>query len=319
MARLCCSSYKILSLALLAVCGAGCRPDPIELKPRSTASVIRKSEVSQGIPLDRLRSITNVKPGSGASPSLTFGSLPEDLLPSFAYENGSRGHRLMVEATGGGCGWLDLDQDSQWDLYLVQGGVPDEPPGMTSPTDRVWRQVAGRFHDVTGVCGVNEIRYGQGVAAGDFDNDGFDDIFVTNIGENTFFRNLGDGTFHAMEHWGGQESRLWSTSSAWGDIDLDGDLDLYVCNYVNFDPFHPQVCTDAAGEQIQCGPSQVAPVADELYLNDGAGGFEPVAESLGVKGPGNRALGIVIADFSGDSTPEIYVANDATANFMFTR
>jgi len=225
----------------------------------------------------------------------------------------------MVEATGGGCAWLDVDHDGQWDLYLVQGGIPDELPNIDSPSDRVWRQIAGKFADVTATTDVNEIHYGQGVAASDFDNDGFDDIFVTNLGTNTLFQNLGDGTFQRLEQWGGHANRLWSSSAAWGDIDLDGDLDLYVCNYVNFDPFDPQVCTNTAGEQIQCGPSQVAPVADELYLNNGAGGFESVADTLGVKGPENRALGVVIADFVGDLVPEIYVANDATANFLFSR
>ncbi|MEJ7595270.1 MAG: CRTAC1 family protein [Planctomycetaceae bacterium] len=308
---------RIFGLSAYLVFFTGCSSHTAEVETKARAATRKSSSVGRDLPLDRLRALslqTNVPTGE-----LKFVAAKNELLPGFVYQNGSRGRHLMVEATGGGCAWLDLDRDGQWDLYLVQGGIPDEEPGANSPSDRVWRQLAGKFRDITETTGVQETGYGQGAAAGDFDNDGFDDLFISNVGRNTLLHNNGDGTFEDEGEWGGQTSRLWTTSAAWGDVDLDGDLDLYVCNYVDFDPFHPQICTNESGGQIQCAPNQVVPVPDELYLNGGAGRFEPAAESLGLSGPDNRALGVVIADFVGDMMPEIYVANDATANFMFSR
>ncbi len=302
-------------LCVLLVLLAGCSQQtavPEQASEKTPAT----PQVAMGIPLNRLRAKSEK---SIQSTSLRFAKLSEDSQPGFTYVNGSRGKRLMVEATGGGCGWLDFDRDGSWDLYFVQGGYPDEQPSGNAPNDCLWRQTGGQFGDVTSDARIIEKGYSQGVSIGDFDNDGFDDIFVTNVGNNTLLRNQGDGTFAKIETWGGQGSQLWSSSCAWGDIDLDGDLDLYVCNYCDFDPYHPQICTNASGVQIQCAPNQVSPVGDELYLNEGDGNFVPIASEMGLTGPENRALGVVIADFRGDLVPEIYVANDASANFMFVR
>lgn len=310
----------ITRLFVLAVCllpVAGCNSHEAKIQPEANSQSVKGSMVSRDIALDRLRALSPRT--NDLKTELKFVVATAQVAPNFAYQNGNRGKNLMVEATGGGCGWLDLDLDGAWDLYLVQGGLPDEEPSSDSAVDTLWRQVAGQFVDVTAVSGIRETAYGQGVAIADFDNDGFDDLFISNIGTNTLFRNNGDGTFRAAEHWGGEASRLWSTSAAWGDVDSDGDLDLYVCNYVDFDPFQPQICWNESGVQIQCAPNQVAPVPDELYLNAGNGQFVPVAGKLGLAGPDNRALGVVVADFIGDMTPEIYVANDASANFMFSR
>ena len=313
MASIVPTSNIFLWASLLLLAGCSQQAPLLQEAPEKSKSV---PDVTKGLPLGRLKemSATSVR-----SASLRFSRLSEDREPGFTYVNGGRGKRLMVEATGGGCGWLDFDRDGTWDLYFVQGGYPDELPSATAPNDHLWRQVCGRFGDVTKDARITETRYGQGVSVGDFDNDGFDDIFVTNVGRNSLLHNQGDGTFEAVDKWGGGDSQLWSSSSAWGDLDLDGDLDLYVCNYCDFDPFHPQICKNELGEVIQCAPNQVRPVADELYLNEGNGHFSPMASQMGISGPDNRALGVVIADFRGDEVPEIYVANDATANFMFER
>ncbi len=236
----------------------------------------------------------------------------------FTYENGARGQALMVEATGGGCGWLDYDSDGQPDLYLGQGGNPAAPASAEQPNDRLFRNLGnGRFEDVTSWTLIDERGYGQGVAVADFDNDGFDDIFVTNVGFNALFQNRGDGTFHPVDLITEAVPPAWSTGAAWGDLDRDGDLDLYVCHYCIYDPMHPKPCFRTSGEPGTCHPKDVEPAPDECYLNQGDGTFRSVATERGLYGPGNRALGIAIADFDNDDWPDIYVANDTTKNFLF--
>ncbi len=304
---------QLIFLALLLF--AGCGGETIEQRPASLPERT-VAEVSEGIPLERLSQPSSEE---ATTQAIMFSALPVSKRPEFSYFNGSRGKRLMLEATGGGCGWLEIDGDGYCDLYLVQGGVPDEPAGHESLSDQLWRNFSERFVDVTAVAGFRETGFGQGVTIGDFDNDGFDDIFVTNVGRNTLFQGLGDGTFLEVVQWGGEDSKVWSTSAAWADTDLDGDLDLYVCNYVDFDPFHPQICVNETNEQIQCAPNQVTAVADEFYVNNGDGSFSASAEALGFFGPENRGLGVIVLDLVGDHFPEVYVANDATANFLFQR
>jgi hypothetical protein len=236
----------------------------------------------------------------------------------FTYLNGAKGESLMVESTGGGCGWLDYDSDGHWDLYLVQGGDPTQPPSAAQPADRLYRNLDDqRFADITASCRIDERDYGQGTAIADFDGDGFDDIFVTNVGRNRMYHNQGDGTFvETQSSVFGRES-LWSSSSAWGDIDRDGDLDLYVCRYVIYDPMHPRRCFRKSGGPGICHPKEVEPSPDECYLNEGDGNFRPAAQELGLFGPNNRALGVAIADLDNDGWPDIFVANDTTDNFLF--
>lgn len=242
----------------------------------------------------------------------------QDAGIDFTYLNGASGKALMVESTGGGCAWLDYDRDGWPDLYLGQGGDPAAPSEETRPNDRLYRnQGNGSFHDVTTGAGIEEHGYGQGVVAGDYDNDGFEDLFVTNVGFNVLFHNQGDGSFQRAELTIPAAERRWSTSAAWGDIDRDGDLDLYVARYCDYDPYHPKPCFRQNGSAGTCHPKDVEPYPDELYLNDGTGTFRPVAQERGLYGPGNRALGVVIADFDNDDWPDIFVANDTTMNFLF--
>jgi len=237
------------------------------------------------------------------------------------YRNGEAGGSLMVEAIGGGVGWLDFDRDGLWDLYFNQGGDPAAVDKTGQPSDRLFRRVAGgttgRFVDVTVPAMIRETGYGQGVAVGDFDDDGFDDVYVTNVGANTLYRNLGDGTFVDVTAVAGVGDERWSSSAAWADLDLDGDLDLYVCNYVRYDPSQPMDCRNVKGEPRICHPRDVEHWPDECYRNLGDGTFRPVAGAWGLVGPGNKALGVAVADFTNDGRPDIYVANDTTPNFLF--
>ncbi|RPH77035.1 MAG: CRTAC1 family protein, partial [Planctomycetaceae bacterium] len=233
------------------------------------------------------------------------------------YQNGDTGRLLMVESIGGGGGWLDYDGDQRWDIYLGQGGDPVRSGMPDQPSDRLVRQLPdGRFEDVTAAAGIVETRYGQGVAVGDFDDDGFDDVYVTNVGRNTLWRNQGDGTFLDVTMAAGVGDERWSSSAAWGDLDGDGDLDLYVANYCDFDVHNPRDCSKDGKPHI-CHPLDVPPVPDECYMNQGDGTFTAEATTRGLRGEGGRALGVVIADLDNDGDSDVYVANDMTANFLF--
>ena len=240
------------------------------------------------------------------------------------YNNGESGRSLMVEATGGGGGWLDYDADSIPDLYLNQAGDPAAVDRSGQPVDRLFRRLPARpgeptgcFADVTDSAGIHETRYGQGVAVGDYDGDGFDDVYVTNVGANTLFHNRGDGTFEEVTAAAGVQDERWSSSAAWADLDVDGDLDLYLCNYAKYDPLHPLDCRDVKGRARICHPRDVEHCPDECFENLGDGTFCPVSTEWGLFGPGNKALGVAVADFTGDGLPDVYVANDTTPNFLF--
>ena len=246
-----------------------------------------------------------------------FHEVAEELGIRFTYSNGAAGRSLMVEATGGGAGWLDFDGDGLLDLYVCQGGDPAAELPDGEPSDQLFRQVEpGRFACVTAPAKISERSYSQGVAVADFDDDGFDDVYVTNVGPNTLLHNQGDGTFRDVSLAAGVANPLWSTSAAWSDLDGDGDLDLYVCNYVDYDPRHPLLC-GSNGKPGTCHPRHVAAVPDECYINQGDGTFTAEALSRGLSGPDGKGLGVVVADLNNDGLPDVYVANDTTPNFLF--
>jgi hypothetical protein len=237
----------------------------------------------------------------------------------FIYDNGDRGKALMPESIGGGAGWLDFDLDGQLDLFLVQGGVLDsEAPHPDG--DRLFRSGRGfQFNDVTPFAGITDRLHGQGVAIGDFDNDGWDDIYVTNVGANVLWRNQGDGTFTDYTKSAGVGSPLWSTSACWIDIDHDGDMDLYVCNYLDYNVRQPLQCFDRSGRPAICQPNDLQAVPNVLYENLGNGKFRDSTTSWGLEAPEGKSLGVVGADFDRNGKIDLYVANDVTANHLFVR
>ena len=296
------------------------RPAGAPNKPAGVATPAAKAEKASPFKFERpVRS--EGKNGDDSVPCPRFEDASAARGLDHVYRNGEAGGSLMVEAIGGGVGWLDYDRDGLWDLYFNQGGDPAVADRSNQPFDRIFRRLppsaGGRYIDVTAACRIHETGYGQGVAVGDFDDDGFDDVYVTNVGANTLYRNLGDGTFVDVTAAAGVGDDRWSSSAAWADLDGDGDLDLYVCNYVRYDPFHPMDCRNVKGEPRICHPRDVEHWPDECYENLGDGSFRPVAEAWGLFGPGNKALGVAVADFTNDGLPDIYVANDTTPNFLF--
>lgn len=262
----------------------------------------------------------NDAPTGGAEPAelprIVFDDVHSAVGVEFQFDTGANGRAFMVESTGGGGGWLDYDRDGWPDLYLVQGGNPTELPAH--PTgDRIFRNIEGRFVDVTSFTNIADLQYGQGLAVGDFDDDGFDDVFVSNVGPDVLLRNFGDGTFEDVTLTAGMADPRWGSSSAWSDLDSDGDLDLFVCNYLKYDVHRPKDCRKDDGRPAICHPEQIDPEDNACYENLGDGTFRRVETSWNLLGPGSKSLGVAIADFNGDFRPDIFVANDTTANHLF--
>jgi enediyne biosynthesis protein E4 len=237
----------------------------------------------------------------------------------FTYDNGDRGKALMTESIGGGAGWIDYNLDGQLDLFLVQGGVPDDE--VPHPVgDQLFRSEQGfQFKDVTPFTGITDRLHGQGVAIGDFDDDGWDDVYVSNVGTNALWRNQGDGTFTNVTEQAGVGSPLWSTSACWIDLDQDGDMDLYVCNYLDYNVRQPIQCFDRSGRPAICQPNDLQAVPNVFYENLGNGQFADSTTSWGLDAPDGKSLGVVGADFDRNGQIDLYVANDVTANHLFMR
>ena len=232
------------------------------------------------------------------------------------FDQGATGMSLLVETSGGGVGWCDFDRDGWPDVLFNQGGNPLENAAPRQ-LEGLFRNLDGqRFENVSMSAKLLEREYSQGVAVGDFDNDGFPDIYITAAGPNSLWKNQGDGTFTRMSVPQLADNQ-WSISAAWADLDHDGDLDLYVTNYCKIDLADPKPCTNNDGEPTICNPGKLEPVPDACFINQGNGSFENLASELGLSGPDNRAMGVVIGDFTNDGSTEVYVANDTTKNFFF--
>lgn len=283
-------------------------------KPTAPASVEQFKSPFLIDPADVPRQSTEIKFKSG----LALREIASAVGLNHTYNNGATGRVLIVETIGGGCGWLDYDNDGRWDVVFNQGGDPTTLDRRSQPLDKLFRNLSTTgFRDVTASARFTEPNYGQAVAVADYDDDGFDDFYISNVFANTLWHNCGDGTFQEVGTSSGTADPRWSTSAAWADLDRDGDLDLYVCNYTVYDPTHPVECKDAQGRDSLCYPTSLEPAPDACYMNQGDGTFAEQARQRGLFGLGNRALGVAAADFNNDGWPDLYVANDTTANFLF--
>ncbi len=237
--------------------------------------------------------------------------------------SGSDAKPYILESMGGGVAFLDFDNDGWLDVYLVNGGTLEALAGREeAPKNHLYRNNRdGSFSDVTDRCGVGDHTWGMGVAVADVDNNGFEDLYVTNYGPNRLYLNLGNCRFQERARELGVHGNEWSSSAAFADYDTDGDLDLYVTNYLEFDPRElPQdsLLCRYRGIRVQCGPRGMVPTADRLYENVGGGQFRDVSEASRIRlAPDSYGLGVAWSDIDGDGDPDAYVANDSTANFLF--
>ena len=238
---------------------------------------------------------------------------------SFTHDMGLSGDKMMVETMGSGGGFIDYDNDGDLDVVLINGAPLPGYRGSARPSDGLFRNDGkGRFTDVTAGSGVEDRAYGMGVCAGDYDNDGFTDLFVTNFGQDALLRNLGGGRFADVTLGSGVGDPYWSTSCAFFDHDGDGDLDLYVANYVDFRIDNNKYCGDyAAGIRAYCHPNVYGGQPDSFYRNEGDGTFSEAGAALGLTSGGGNGLGVATGDYDNDGDFDIYVANDKTPNVLY--
>ena len=236
----------------------------------------------------------------------------------FVHTSGASPEKYMVETFGSGVAWIDYDNDGFPDLYFVNGA-----PGAANALYRNNRD--GTFSDVTqkaGVAGNAAAKgvYKTGVAVGDFDNNGYLDLYVTAFGPNILYRNNGDGTFTDVTSSAGVAGGAaeWSTSTGFFDFDRDGNLDLYVVNYLDYRlDDNPYCGLRKVGYRMYCHPTMFDGSADRLFHNNGNGTFTDVSRQAGIANPAGKGLGVTFCDFDRDGDTDIYVANDTVRNFLY--
>ncbi len=231
-----------------------------------------------------------------------------------------QGQRRILEVNGGGVGMLDLDLDGWIDVMLPNGcQFPLQFDRGRTP-GKLFRNRRGQFSEVSVDSALVQRGSGTGVAVGDVNSDGFPDVYVTCIGRNQLWLNLGDGTFREQAADAGLHSELWGSSSAIADFDADGNVDLYVVNYLLEDTERPRLCPEpqAPGGFTGCTPAMFPGVADHLFLGDGEGHWRDVYPDSVAAGFPGKGLGVVAADLDADSGLELYVANDGQPNFLFS-
>lgn len=233
--------------------------------------------------------------------------------------------KYLIETMGSGVALFDYDNDGRLDIFLVNGAPLTDPtakgkiPQKTGPEywNRLFHQKAdGTFEDVTEKAGLQGTGYGMGVAAGDYDNDGYEDLYVTAYGGNKLYHNNGDGTFTDVTAAAGVGGNGWSTSAAWVDLDGDGLLDLVVLRYLQWD-FEDIYCGEhKEGYRSYCHPDTFSGIAPLVYHNDGNGHFSEVAQKIGM-GKAGKGLGLALADYDHDGKVDLFVANDSMMEFLY--
>jgi hypothetical protein len=232
--------------------------------------------------------------------------------------NGESSEKYLVEAMGGGVAFVDYDRDGLLDLFFVTGGETPKSPHASLPRNALYRNLGnGRFEDVTAKAGLERLPfYGMGVAAADFDNDGYPDLFVTGYPACALFHNNRDGTFtDVAERAGVTNAGRWAASAAWVDYDRDGHLDLFVCNYAKFSYNDVHRCQYNA-DRTYCAQTAYEGDRPTLYHNNGDGTFTDVTAKAGLSKMVGRALGAVSIDINDDGWPDLFVARDASPNLL---
>ena len=281
------------------------RPRWLRAAPQQKAAAPKEASGDLGV------SFINVARESGLNAKTIFG--------------GEHKNKYLLETTGCGVAFYDYDNDGWLDIFLVNGMRLEGFPAGSEPTSHLFRNNRdGTFTDVTVKAGVAHSGWGQGVCVGDYDNDGWDDLFVTYFGKNVLYHNNGDGTFTDVSQKAGVagNGKRWNTGCAFVDYDRDGRLDLFVANYIEMNLATAPVPESGPclykSVMVACGPPGLQGGKNILYHNNGDGTFTDVSEASGIlKANGTYGLGVLTADLDNDGWPDIYVANDSTASALY--
>ena len=268
--------------------------------------------------------------GAATAPDVRFTDITAAAAVDFTHGNSATSNKYLIETMGGGVALFDYDDDGRLDIFFTNGARLDDPmPAGREPDksdrrfwNRLYRQESGgAFVDVTekaGLTGTSQNRYGMGAAVGDYDNDGFADLYVTNFGGNTLYRNNGDGTFADVTAKAGVAAAGWSASAGFFDYDNDGKLDLFVTRYVEWTFQRNRYCGEKKpGYRAYCHPDNFEGIANVLYHNNGDGTFTDVSSSARIADPSGKGLGVAFADYDQDGFMDVYVANDSVQSFLY--
>jgi hypothetical protein len=258
------------------------------------------------------------KTGGQAASAVTFRDVTQQSGIRFVHNNGAFGKKFLPETLGPGVAFIDYDNDGWPDIFLVNGmDWPGHAQKHTTPK-LYHNNHDGTFTDVTHKAGLDVEMYGMGVAVGDYDNDGFDDLFVTALGQSRLFHNNGNGTFADVTQKAGLSGpRELSTSAAWVDYDKDGRLDLVVGNYVQWTQETDLYCTLDGKSKSYCTPESYKGTAARLWHNRGDGTFEDVTQKAGLGEPTSKTMGIAVLDYDNDGWPDLLFSNDTQPNKLY--
>ena len=278
----------------------------------------RREFIWNGIGAGLLAGAIPATPLSAASPGLRFVDVTASAGIRFQHNSGAYGGKLLPETLGSGCAFLDYDADGWQDILLVNSMDWPGHKRQHSTLKLYHNNRNGTFTDVTKAAGLDVEMYGMGVAVGDYDNDGFPDIFITCVGQSRLFHNTGKGTFVDVTKASGLAGKQGlSTSAVWFDYDRDGFLDLFVCNYVRWSAETDVFCSLDGKNKSYCTPEAYRGDTCWLYHNRGNGTFEDVTASSGVFDSSSKSLGVAMMDYDQDGWPDLLVANDTQPNKLY--